>query len=234
MKSELTNNKERILLTVIRDLVSTMILGKRNEDWIWVDHCGDLKPQFLPDYVRKPKCGDLVLCQTDSISEWKVSFFVEEMEHGVYLLKEIGSDRLCRMGNESLCVYVPMNVSDLLVGWKRKVYEWASAKAFRERYNPKADYFIRCGGVEFIADDVIRIWVRPHVWHQQKTEDGQTLFAQPKFVDVTVSQKTRLKDIITALVDSGRFDDNFDYQASEPAEGMGGCLCSCRQKGIDQ
>ena len=220
------DDRTRILMSIINRLKSSMVLGRKDtRNGLWMNYNGEPCVQFIDGHLCKPNPGDIVLCNTGPMSKWKIAYFVEDrMElEGRYVLREIGSDHECFMGNESLSVLVGMSNAFLTDGHKQKIYQWAISKAFSAVYNSKADYFIRCGGAEFIEDDVIRIWMRSHVFMQEKTlEDGTVVYVQPKYVDVKFSKKTRLKDIVKALHDGG-FSDDWKYLPQEPKNGMVGC-----------
>lgn len=212
-------------MNIISYLASTMLLGRKDQQGLW-SHYDGVAAQFAGDYLVKPKPGDVVLCKTGHVGPWKVAYFVEDCggnAGGHYLLREIGTDKLCRMGNESLNTLIGVPPNLLLDGLRKKIYRWATNEAFFYRYNKKTDYFIRCGGAEFIEEDVIRVWVRPHIFVMEKRlEDGSTLHAQPWSFDVQFSKKTRLKDIVGAMLAAG-FPREWEYTAEEPGRGMGGC-----------
>lgn len=219
------DDRSCVLMHIIEQLLSTMLLGHKDGNGLWVGCRGEGRAQFAGDYLVKPKPGDIVMCRTGRVSRWKIAYFVEDCRDGwggYHLLREIGSNRLCRMSNESLDTLIGVSPNLLLDGLRRKIYGWATVEAFSRRYNPKSDHWIRCGGAEFVAEDIIRIWVRPHIFVQDKSEDGRTLHAQPWSVDVPFSKKTRLRDIVSALIAAG-FPRKWEYTENEPTCGMGGC-----------
>lgn len=220
------DDKTRVLMNIIESLLFTMSLGRKDSNGLWVDYRNEVDAQFADNHLVKPKPGDIVMCSTGRINQWKIAYFVKDCRDGwggYHLLREIGSDRLCRMSNERLETLIGVPSSLLLDGLRQKIHRWATVEAFSEKYNPKSDYFVRCGGAEFIGDDVIRIWVRPHIVAQEKrAEDGKTLHAQPWSVDVSFSKKTRLKDIVSALIAAG-YPREWEYTEDEPTNGMAGC-----------
>jgi len=97
----------------------------------------------------------------------------------------------------------------------------SSRHAFSSRYNEDANYFKRCGGVEF-DDDTLTIWCRPHIFVMEKNDkNDNTEYAQPKKFIMQWSRKTRLKDIIAAMAEQG-FGTDFEYGPEKPTEGQGG------------
>lgn len=56
---------------------------------------------------------------------------------------------------------------------------------------------------------------------ERKGEDGNTEYAQPKRFTMRWDGKTRLKDIIAAMVEQG-FKNDFEYGPEMPTEGQAG------------
>ena len=186
---------------------------------------GRPSPQFLPldlaKLLRLPlEPGDIIRCQTNPCHDWGISEFVESIDGSdhYFLLREIGSGRLMRMENESFDVLRFMPPNMVLTGDKHKMYRWAN-KAFSSRYNKHADYFKRCGGIK-VGNEVLTIWSRPHVWCSIANKDG--MIRQPRKFTIPWNKKTRLKDIVAALVEQG-FAEEFEFGPDEPSEGMAGC-----------
>lgn len=121
------------------------------------------------------------------------------------------------MGNESLSVLVGMSPEVFYTGRQRKLYEWGVKDAFLRPASKKHDRFVKPGGVEFI-DDVMRVWVRPHIFVGEKTIDGKTLYPQPWFAELKWSDKTKLRDIVNALIDAG-FPREWEYAENRSDRG---------------
>lgn len=183
-------------------------------------------PQFIPtemaDWIKMPLIpGDIVRCKTNPHHAWGISELVEKKGYADFLLKQIGSAKTCNMGNEMIDVLRFMPPQLLYTGKKRQLWVWASRHAFSERFNPKAAYLKRCGGVDFVGNDMI-IWCRPHIWARDKSaENGPKLYAQPKKFTLQWSEATRLKDIVEAMNTQG-FGDDFEYLETESSEGQHG------------
>lgn len=224
------DDKERILMTVIDRLASTALLGRRSSEiaGLIVDSEGEPMPQFVGNYIYKPKPGDIVRCVTGHASPWKLAVLVEARGDGNWLLREIGSDRLCKMGNEMVETLIGIAPSVFYTGHQRRLYDWGRGKAFLAPWNPKADYLVRGGGVEF-EGETMRIWVRAHIFSQtRQAKDGPRLYAQPWSVDLPWSKRTRLKDIVAALLEAG-FPREWEYTEEEPTQGMAGCTRFTRE-----
>lgn len=219
------NDKDRILTTLVDELASSRLLGRQADGLagahgIIADHNGFVRAQFLSDYLVRPKPGDIVRCLTSRDHSWKISRFVEDhggASGGHYLLREIGSQRLCRIGNESLETLVGVHPHLLYEGHQHRVHRWATVSAFQEKHNPSTNnrYAARPGRCEFLGD-VVRVWVRAHIFSDEKVVDGVKLYAQRWHVDVPFTKRTRLRDIVQALTDAG-FPREFEYQPEKPA-----------------
>lgn len=193
---------------------------------------GQPAPQFLPldlcNILEIPlEEGDIVRCETNRNHPWSISQFVRiNSENGggfgskEYLCREIGGDKICRISNERLSVLRFISKPLLYSGKEKQIYDWGQ-KAFMKRYNPDADRYKRCGGVNVKPDEVI-IHSRAHIFAQERTEGEKTLYAQPRKFVVPWDKKTRLKDIVAAMREQG-FAKDYEYGEEEPTEGMGGC-----------
>lgn len=223
------NDRERVLMNIAVDVTGSSwdTFEPIQGGWKIRLTFGRPAEQFMdPKAAEKigmpMKPGDIVRCRTNPNHAWGISELVEQIERDTFMLRLIGGDSLMRMSNESVEVLRFMAPSRLYTGTKHKLYGWASNKAFSTRYNPHADYFKRCGGVEFEGDTLV-VWSRPHIWAMEKRqENGPTLHAQPKRFTLKWDHKTRLKDIINAMIEQG-FAEDYEFTTEEPDKGMGGC-----------
>lgn len=221
------DDRERVLMNIAVDTSGYCFdtFERLNGGWKLKFRFGRCAPQFVPEEMATKlnmplKPGDIIRCSTNPNHAWGISELVEKTGFSDFLLRMIGGEKLLNMGNESVDVLRFMSPYRLYTGHKFQVYKWASSKAFSTRYNPQADYFKRCGGVDIDGDDLI-IWSRPHIWASEKTIDGVTLFAQPRRFAMKWSDKTKLKDIVGAMLSQG-FADEFEYLPTEPTEGQAG------------
>jgi hypothetical protein len=187
-------------------------------------------PPELAERIEMPmRAGDIIRCVTNPNHLWGISELIEVHGNGNFLLREIGGNRLCNMGNESVHVLRFMHPSRLYTGSKYKIYQWIITKAFSERYNPDGDYLKRCGGVQFDGD-MLTIWSRPHIWSMEKVnESKETLYAHPKKFTMQWSDKTKLRDIINSMKDQG-FADDFEFFPEKPTEGQTGFVTFTRDR----
>lgn len=229
------NDRERVLMNIAVQTSGSIFdtMEKLPNGWAMRFSYRSPSPQFVPEEVAKligipivP--GDIVRCVTNPNHAWGISELVKFKSSHEFLLREIGGEKLCNMGNESIDVLRFMPPHLLYTGVKMKLYTWVTRKAFSEQYNPDANHFIRCGGVEFEGDTLV-IWIRPHAFDcERRMEDGTTQYAHPRKVTLKWSEKTRLKDIVSAMRDQG-FADEFDYSKDKPTNGMGGCVIMNRE-----
>lgn len=228
------NDRERVLMNIAVDTS-----GSSCDTMERLECGGTLRftfdrpsPQFVPpelaDKIGMPmKPGDVIRCCTNPNHFCGIAELLEVRGHSDFLLREIGGSRTVNMGNESVHVLRFMSPSRLYTGVKHKIYKWASGKAFSERYNPEADYFKRCGGVEFDGD-TLTIWMRSHIWGMEKKgPDGTTLHAQPRKFVMQWGDSTKLKDIVSAMIDQG-FGDDFEYLPEKPTDGQAGYVSFTR------
>lgn len=221
------SDRDRVLMNIAVDTAGTIydsferVAGGWNLRFTFDRPSAQFIPEKLALALKMPlQPGDIVRCKTNPNHRWGISEFVERLGYAEFLLREIGGNKLLKMGNESIDVLRFMSPSRLYTGTKYHIYKWVTEKAFSERYNPNADYFKRCGGVEF-NDNTLVIWSRPHIWVMERVVDGQTQYAQPRRFTLEWSNKTRLKDIVGAMKEQG-FAEDFEFSPERPLEGMAG------------
>jgi len=237
-------DKERVLMNIAIETGSCVgeCIRSTPEGWrIRVAH-GRPAAQFMStgcaEAIGLPlKEGDIVRCFTNPNHDWGISEYVgiESSDGGafgsvVWLLREIGGERILRMSNESLYVLRFMPQHLLLTGFRMKLWNW-SQDAFTRRCNAKADrYTWRWGGCEFDGD-CMTVWVRHHVFGITKMVDGVEMHAVPKKVTIPCSRKTRRKDIVAAVNEATKTD--CEWSEKEPTVGMVGCARITRRDLLD-
>lgn len=218
-------DRERILSTITGRLATTLLLGHKRGDSLYRDFDGNPYPQFESSFNVKPNRGDIVKCNTQLSEEWKFARFLEDhngSNGGYWLLQQIGGKMRVKMHNESISVLIGIGKEALSEGYEWKTYQNAR-KAFYPRFNRKADsYAARCGGV-YIEGENLKIWVRPHIFGQEKTVDGKKLYAHPYIIEMKWSKKTKLKDIVETMIQAG-FPREYEFYETPPEKGMGGCI----------
>jgi len=219
---------ERVLMNIAVDTAGSCFdkMVRLNGGWHLRFRFDHPVAQFIPlemaESIDMPlKKGDIVRCKTNPNHHWGISVYVDKLGYSDWLLQEIGGDAQLKMYNEDLDVLRFMNPTRLYTGHQQKVYQWASSKAFSERYNEEARQFKRCGGVEFDGD-ILTIWCRAHIFAMERQGDNEEiLYAQPKKFTIPWGKTTRLKDIIAAMSEQG-FGSDFEYAPEKPTEGQAG------------
>ena len=112
------NDKERILMTIIRELKSTMLCARDPRTGL-----GDFKNGFGKDgeYVHfegtslgpPPEVGSLVVCDSGYLHDYTIGFVEEVLGYAECMIREIGTDRLCRVSNESFSKIVGLREEQL-------------------------------------------------------------------------------------------------------------------------
>jgi hypothetical protein len=189
------NDKERILMEVISGLRTAQSLAPRDaksKEWTIGDAAydngsGGQYVHFAPwagDEDLKP--GELVMCQTGQIDDFKIGFIVRRVEYGRCIIREIGSDRLCDYSNEMFTPIRGLTATQLLEGEQYKFY-----LKVRKAFERGDEFWHRFGGVD-IQDGAAVIWVRERY-------GGLKTPSRPFSVDVTWTPKTTIKAILEAL-----------------------------------
>lgn len=229
------NDTERILMNIAIETSGNchnemkIIIGR----WQIRTSFNKPTPQFLPlelcKLIEMPlECGDIIRCETNRSHKWSISKLVEIGEEA-WICQQIGGKDIVKIYNERISVLRFMPKRLLLQGKEKKIYDWCY-KAFLPRYNDKANYYKRCGGVE-IKPNVAIVWSRPHIFDQEKlSKNKETLYAVPRRFEISWNQKTRLKDIVKDIKAQG-FDKDYEYNTTRPTQGMGGC-CTFTKENI--
>jgi hypothetical protein len=157
--SPILTDRERILLSVIRGLYGTQLYltlrATRSGESTETLFASDFSRRTHFATYRTPQKGDLVLCQSMPLNEWVVGFCEENRGNGEMMVREIGSDRLCHVGNESFVPITGLNDYELLEGDQFK-FQQKVIKTFW-KYE---EYSYMYAGVDFLNETDAIIWVR--------------------------------------------------------------------------
>jgi hypothetical protein len=153
--NDLENDKIRILTTIIRQMTSGFVMAgfPKPQHGAWIESTG-WKGEHL-------KVGDLVVCNTSGLHDWTIGFVHEiknDPQWGLTLvLREIGSNRLCNVGNESFFVIKGLSENEL---WEGQKYKFAKqiSKVFCQ-YGDGDRLFSR---IEFIDDEFANVYIRAY------------------------------------------------------------------------
>lgn len=159
MISSIEDDKLRLLTTIISRLCFRAAIWHPEREASETGVYTKARDVHSQDENRKLKVGMLVVCQTSGIHDWTVAFVEEVFATGAYgpdvMLREIGSNRLCRMGNESYYSIHGLSESDLFEGEKRKFFHLVVRTIGR-----LGDDWRRYGGLEFVDDKMCRVMIR--------------------------------------------------------------------------
>jgi hypothetical protein len=192
-------DKERILLWLVQKL--SRAATKRKEWGVWMES------GFC---FSSPEPGDLVICETArSTHEWIVGWYVKRLHDGAQL-RELGTDRLCNVTNESFGIIRGVDRSqnlELLEGWQHrfacKVRRWF----WREHNNYGSWYGPTFSHIEFPEQRLARIWVRARFGGSRAGEQ----MAIPYSFDMRFSSRTTCAQIADSAKAAGYPSREFEY-----------------------
>ncbi len=180
-------DKERILMFLVRNLMEIDYLGKKKDgSRVVVDHA---------------VVGDLVICSTSGMFNqhpWVVGWVVSIQDQNAMTLRELGSDRLCNIGNDSFYVVRGVPKDMLLEGAEREFCRKV-VKAFVRG----DEYTYRYGGVD-IEGRQATIWIR-EVFGGGKSK--------PFVCTLTWNKRTSIKSILAEMRAAGYGSRNFEQVA---------------------
>jgi hypothetical protein len=190
-------DKEQILIKIISQLSSTLLLENINGGWNYderfeVKSLGTLV-HFVPNYIQKPKEGDLVLCSTLEVCPFKIGFVHQIINDYEMVIREIGTKNLCKVGNEEFKIIKGMHPIDLYDGENKRFYEKV-IKAFKKGI--KENYLYRFGGIDLFKENnenKARIWIR----------EAHGLNSVPFSVEIKWNNKISIKTILDLLIKGG-------------------------------
>ena len=208
------NDKERILMQIIQGLRTAESLARPNlrgweaGDVAYDDGYGGQYVHFAPwvgDEELKP--GELVMCQTGNISDWKIGFVVRRIEYGRCLIREIGSDRTCDYSNERFIPIRGLSPTELLEGDDYQFY-LKVLKAF----DRGDEFWHRFGGVD-ITGRHATILVRER-YGGIKYKSG----TKPFPIEMDWTPKTTIKAILEAMREGGYGAKEKEFELVNPDE----------------
>jgi hypothetical protein len=166
---------------------------------------------FLDRKALEP--GTLVLCITNSRHPWGISEYVgkHDENEGYHLLRELGSNRICEMGNECFATIVGLRPEE---AWDRDRYH--RSQMVREAFsrfnhghenNPTMangrypdGWQHLWGGTDFVDDATAKVYVRER-WGGIGTPQGQVQV--PYELTITFGKSTKVEDVQKQMVAQG-------------------------------
>ena len=207
-------DKERILMNLVGDLISAQIMrfitDGQNERHGPLDYDLKIKSGLRKDHIKK---GDLVYCTTSgrfNAHPWVVAW-VEEVTNpngGELLLREIGSNRLCKMGNEGFYVldFSARPVQYYLEGERHKLYH-----KIRKAFERHGDYSHVFGGMAFDDENsIVTVTVRQR--HGFDTVPYDIQLKLPKW-----GKRVSIKKLAEMMEAEGWNKREFDKKVKETA-----------------
>lgn len=211
-------NKERVLMELVRELYSTQLhlqlrVPNRPDMWKIFDNREDV--HFECSSFDKIQIGDLVLCTSSGIHDWTVGFVHEIINPSWHelMVKEIGTNRLCKVGNEG---FVPIRGMSEQQLWNDDQYNF-SIKV-KKAFAKGGHYSYRFGGMSFVGDKVA-VYVREH-FNGTLRLNGSGKMTIPFKIVLDWDKKMSIKKILELLVAGGygsrKFDEVDDPNATAP------------------
>jgi hypothetical protein len=200
-------DRERILTSLVTHLYSTMVLCPKGNPFDKTSYNDSSFNYVHFAAYRKPVVGELVMGQTGSVSEWKIGYYVEPLNHtmGGAVIRDIVTGRLCNYSNETFIPIVGLSKTELLVGAEYQFYIKV-IKAFRKG----GEYRYRFGGVD-INGDKATIWIRESF--------GGAFGSKPFSVEMEWSKKTNVKAILAAMRAGGYGTREFERDEKDKPKG---------------
>lgn len=188
------NDRERILSSVVRGLMSTQLYNRGDgyNSATYRNHSGWEEVHFAFD--QTPAKGDLVIAQsTLRQNRWSIGWLESHDGYDSYVIREIGTGILCNYGNEKFVPIRGMSPTDLLEGKEREFY-LKVLKAFKKG----DEYSYRFGGIKFDDGNAI-ITIRK-------------VFSEAAPFDVTIPYQPRAseKTILAQLREGGYGSREFE------------------------
>jgi len=205
--NDLDDDKVRILTTIIRGVVMQATVWEHQTK---PSHGAYFESGGLTgERVRK---GDLVVCQTSGHHPWTVAF-VHEVQHNPQsgtscMLREIGSDKLCNVGNDSFYVVRGLREEDLWEGQK-----YIFAKQLSKVFSKHGDYYRKFSHIEFIDDEFANVFIRESFGGSRKNpSSGEWEISEPFSLKIKWNRaKVSLKTLYAEMEAEGYLTKEFHY-----------------------
>lgn len=217
-------NKERVLLELVRELYSTQLhlqLKVPHHPDMWKGFGDREDVHFECSSFDKIQIGDLVLCTSSGIHDWTVGFVHEILNSSWHelMIREIGSGRLCKVGNEGFVPIRGMTAEQL---WSDVQYEFC--KKVKKAFAKLDEYSRRFGGMSY-AGKTVAIYVRER-YNGMLRLSGTGKMSVPFKIEIQWDKKMSIKKILELLQAGGyetrKFDEVDDPNATAPRVAVDG------------
>ena len=190
-------DKERILLNLIKRISITYMDSKEHEGVHFAHYLGG----FCSG--GNLKAGMLVLCMSSGIHDWTIGYLKEKINDG-WAVKELDSDRLCNISNESFLPIQGLNKTELFTGDDYIFYNKVLTAFFRG-----SEYWYRFGGIDIIEKRKWKIWIREAFGGTNLKEGMKSI---PFFLEIKWNKKTSIKYILQKMKDAGYGTRGFERE----------------------
>ncbi len=216
-------DRERILVHIIRELLTTQILRM---PWNTNYRDATLSNREYVHFVsgdEAVKPGDLVICNTSGVHDFTIAWMVEKLAYSEFLLREIGSERTCRMSNESVWI-----IRGLTEPWTWEGDKYQFYKKVWNAFWKAGDDWYRFGGLAFNENNDAVMTVREKFGGALSLSSGEE--SVPFTVTMPWSKRTSVKAITAALIAGGVGTRKFERRpkAEQPSREAGGGTGSAR------
>lgn len=188
-------DKERILMGIIRKLSSTQVRRCDKGNWSSDIYYDESSKSYLTHFAYwdkyELKVRDLVLCQSSGLHDWTIGYIHELYDSATAVIGEIGTNRLCRVGNES---FIPIRGMEKYELWEGEEYKFSMK--VKKAFARGREYWYRYGGLEFPTKQEAVIYIREKF-------GGLDTPSKPFSFSMKYNAKTSIKTILEKMREHG-------------------------------
>lgn len=179
-------DKERILTYILSRIsyastrYSDGYTAKINDD--------DVYFQYPGSNAHDLQINDIVFCQTSGIHDFTVGYVVSIDGYSEITIRDIASERTCKIQNDSFLILKNLSEEQLLYGDK-----WIMRNKIMKAFAKGDEWLYRYGGVKF-ENNIVHIKVRER--HALKKRE-------PFIISMQWDNKTTIKAILQSMRDGG-------------------------------
>ncbi len=197
------NDKERILMNILSNMYFTQIVRLKGDRECMFDD-GNSEYVHFGGYDDRPiQRGDLVLCQTTGLHDWKIGFVHQVIDSQACIIREIGGNRTCNVSNERFVRIAGIPDDSLLEG-----DEYIFKQKVLQAFHRGDEYMYRFGGVDFLAEHIARIWIREAFGG---VLGGKGKMSTPFSFEMKWNKRTSIKLILETMRENGYGTRDFEY-----------------------
>lgn len=179
-------DKERILTYILSRISHTAV--RYSDGYTSKIDNDDVYFQYPKDNANGLKINDIVLCQTSGIHDFTIGYVVSIDGYSEITIRDIASERICKIGNDSFLVLKNLSEEQLLYGDK-----WIMRNKIMKAFAKGDEWLYRYGGVIF-EFDIVHIKIRERLALKNR---------EPFIVSMRWDRTTTIKSILQAMRDGG-------------------------------